>query len=130
MIVVVQCFSCCATLVYVCGVVEHQRPAKPAAESPLQAQRFRVHLAIYLISLPCLLLFLCVWLLCVVLLLLCCSDFSLGVQLTRPAQDTGVIYGMTSACAAVVGSVGTYLAGVILDTTDSWSMVFQVRGLG
>ena len=41
-----------------------------------------------------------------------------------------MIYGMTSACAAVVGSVGTYLAGVILDTTDSWSMVFQVRELG
>ena len=37
-----------------------------------------------------------------------------------------MIYGMTSACAAVVGSVGTYLTGVVLDTTDSWAMVFQV----
>ncbi len=44
----------------------------------------------------------------------------------RDVQDTGVIYGMTSAAAAVTGSVGTYLAGVILDTTDSWTMVFQV----
>lgn len=45
-------------------------------------------------------------------------------------QDTGVIYGMTSACAAVVGSAGTYLTGVVLDTTDSWAFVFQVGGGG
>lgn len=64
---------------------------------------------------------------CCALLLLCvfvaCTS---PMGDSRSTQDTGVIYGMTSACAAVVGSVGTYLAGVILDTTDSWSMVFQV----
>lgn len=43
-------------------------------------------------------------------------------------KDTGVIYGMTSAASAISGSVGTYGAGVILDTTDSWTMVFQVKG--
>lgn len=43
------------------------------------------------------------------------------------AQHTGVIYGLTSACAAVVGSAGTFLTGVVLDTTDSWVLVFQVR---
>lgn len=43
-------------------------------------------------------------------------------------QDTGVIYGMTSACSAVMGSVGTYLTGVLLDTTDSWVLVFQASG--
>lgn len=43
-------------------------------------------------------------------------------------QDTGVIYGMTSACSAVMGSVGTYLTGVLLDTTDSWLLVFQASG--
>eukprot|EP00903_Cladosiphon_okamuranus_P014884 g13783.t1 len=52
------------------------------------------------------------------------AGFGSSVQDLR-ARDTGVIYGMTSACSAVVGSVGTYLAGVILDSTDSWSMVFQ-----
>ena len=41
-------------------------------------------------------------------------------------QNTGVIYGITSACSAVMGSTGTYLTGVVLDTTDSWVLVFKV----
>ncbi|CAN0116474.1 unnamed protein product [Laminaria digitata] len=52
------------------------------------------------------------------------AGFGSSVQDLR-SKDTGVIYGMTSACAAVVGSVGTYLTGVVLDTTDSWATVFQ-----
>ncbi|CBN74929.1 Similar to transporters, possibly for inorganic phosphate [Ectocarpus siliculosus] len=53
-----------------------------------------------------------------------CAGFGSSVQDLR-SRDTGVIYGMTSAASAVCGSVGTYGAGIILDTTDSWTMVFQ-----
>ncbi|CAN0052582.1 unnamed protein product, partial [Discosporangium mesarthrocarpum] len=44
-------------------------------------------------------------------------------------QHTSIIYGLTSVVAVVMGSVGTYLTGVVLDTTDSWATVFQVFSL-
>lgn len=36
-----------------------------------------------------------------------------------------VIYGMTSAPAVLIGSLGVYLSGEVLEATHSWNAVFQ-----
>ena len=41
----------------------------------------------------------------------------------------GIIYGASSALSVVMGSVGTYGTGYILDQLHSWDHVFEVRAL-
>jgi hypothetical protein len=40
-----------------------------------------------------------------------------------PSSST---YGVTSALSVVVGSIGTYYTGVLLDQTNSWDTAFQL----
>jgi predicted membrane channel-forming protein YqfA (hemolysin III family) len=52
-----------------------------------------------------------------------CVGFGASVQDLK-SKYTSIIYGLTSAVSVVVGSAGTYLTGVLLDRTDSWSSAF------
>ncbi|CAM9445363.1 unnamed protein product, partial [Choristocarpus tenellus] len=56
------------------------------------------------------------------------AGFASSVQ-DLQSKYTSVIYGMTSVASGVVGSAGTYLTGVVLDTTDSWAIVFQTTAV-
>lgn len=38
-------------------------------------------------------------------------------------------YGATSALSVVVGSIGTYATGLILDQNHSWDMVFSAASV-
>ena len=41
-------------------------------------------------------------------------------------RHSGSIFGVMNAAGAVPGFVGVYVAGYILDLTDSWASVFNV----
>jgi len=45
------------------------------------------------------------------------------------ARYSSVLYGITAALASVVGAVGTYVAGYVLDLTGNWGTVFALNAL-
>lgn len=57
-----------------------------------------------------------------------CVGFASSVQDLK-SKYTSIIYGLTSAVSVVIGSFGTYITGVLLDNTHSWSYAFQATAL-
>ncbi|CAM9754731.1 unnamed protein product [Chrysoparadoxa australica] len=51
------------------------------------------------------------------------SGFGSSIQDLR-TKYTSVIYSLTSAAACLAGSIGTYLTGVALESTHSWTLPF------
>ena len=47
----------------------------------------------------------------------------------KSSKYISIVYSLTSAPAVLVGSVGVYLTGLVLDRTHSFSLVFQGTSL-
>lgn len=56
----------------------------------------------------------------------CVAGFGSSVQdVCKNPKLVSTIYGVTSAPAVLFGSLGVYLTGVVLDSTQSWELVFR-----
>lgn len=56
----------------------------------------------------------------------CVAGFGSSVQdVCKNPKLVSTLYGITSAPAVLFGSLGVYLTGVILDSTQSWELVFR-----
>lgn len=56
----------------------------------------------------------------------CVAGFGSSVQdVCKNPKLVSTIYGVTSAPAVLFGSLGVYLTGVVLDSTNSWELVFR-----
>ena len=60
----------------------------------------------------------------------CVAGFGSSVQdVCEDPKLVSTLYGITSAPAVLFGSVGVYLTGVVLDSTQSWEIVFRGTAL-
>ena len=60
----------------------------------------------------------------------CVAGFGSSVQdVCEDPKLVSTLYGITSAPAVLFGSLGVYLTGVVLDSTQSWEIVFRGTAL-
>lgn len=67
-------------------------------------------------------------LLCMTLAIACCGFYSssLGINPVDLApSNSGAVFGILNTTSAIPGFVGVYMAGYVLETTKSWSAVFN-----
>lgn len=67
-------------------------------------------------------------LLCMTLALACCGFYSPSLSINPvdlAPNHAGAVFGVLNTTSAIPGFVGVYMAGYILETTKSWSAVFN-----